>query len=195
MIVAQVLRSLLRNEFDVASIVDSALVAVDCLVLLILPRKPTRFVTLEADLIDIDGITDDGCLESELYRVGRGWNAVLEQLHVDVLHQLHRILFGVMIDFEEVCFVLAALEQVASIAALPRSVVEANEGCINAHLRSSFVHFVSVAWTDSTHQRDPAGELPLHLDVEVRRVLQFREELGDLDRPSLLPPKVAETDD
>lgn len=104
------LRSLLRYEFDVAGIVDSALVAVDCLVLLILPRKPTRFVTLEADLIDVDGIADDRRLESELYRVGRGWNAVLEQLHVDVLHQLHGILFGVMIDFEEVRFVFAALE-------------------------------------------------------------------------------------
>lgn len=100
-----------------------------------------------------------------------------------------------MVDFIEVRFVNSTLEQVASISALPGSVVKADQRRVDANVRSAFEYFVSITRANSTHERNPAGKLPLHLDVEVRRVFQLRQQLWHLNRSRLLPPQVAKADD
>lgn len=195
MTLAQMLGSRSRDELDIARIVHPTLIVIDDLVLLVLPRKPTRLVALEADLVDVDGVADDRRLKPKLNGIGRWRNPVFKQLNVDVFHHLHRVLFSIVIDFVEVGFVDTALEQVASIAALPGSVVEADQRRVDADVRSALKYFVSITRTNSTHERNPAGKLPLHLDVEVRRVFQLGQQLWHLNRSRLLPPQVAKADD
>lgn len=152
---AEMLGSGPGDELDVARVVHATVVPVDRLVLLVLPREPSRLVPLKADLVDVDGVADDGRLQAQLDRVLRGRNSVLKHLHVDVLHQLHRVLLRVVVDLVEVRLVVAAFEQVAAVAALPRSVVESDQRRVDADVRAALEHFVGIAGADPGHKRDP----------------------------------------
>lgn len=120
------LRSGSRNELNVASVVDSTVIAVDTFVLLVLPGEPTDLVSLEADLVNVNRVTDDWSLKPELDGILSWWNSILEQLHVNVLHHFFRELFPVVVDLVEMRFVLGSLEEICSIASLPWCVVESN---------------------------------------------------------------------
>lgn len=174
-------RSRFRDEFDVTCIVHSAVVAIDGLVLLILPSKPSRLVSFEADLVDVNGVADDRSLKPKLNRIFRGRNSVLKHLNIDVFHHFHRILSGVMVDFIEISFVVGSIEEVAAVSALPGNVVEANQCCIDPNTASSFKYFVSITWTDSTHEWNPRIELPFHFHVKIWRVFQLRQKFWNLN--------------
>ncbi len=70
------------------------------------------------------------------------------------------------------------LKQERAIAALPARAVEADQGRVYAHVAPALVDLVHVARAGLRHERYPAGELPLHFDVKVRRLLQPIQELG-----------------
>ena len=69
-------------------------------------------------------------------------------------------------------------ENVASGTALPARMLEAEQSCVNSHIRSTFVYSVRVARADSRKKRDPRGEFPpgkRPMSVRIVAPLQRRQ--------------------
>ena len=58
-----------------------------------------------------------------------------------------------------------------------------------------FVDLVSIARAHPGQERDPRGELPFHLDVKVRSVLQLLQEVRDPSHPAGVPLAVSSLKD
>jgi len=89
-----------------------------------------------------------------------------------------------MVDFDQSGTTsIVGLENIRAITPLPGTAVEANKGCVYSHITATFVDFVDIAGTGLGDERYPAGELPFHLYVEVRRLFEFVQEVGDAIAP------------
>ena len=88
-----------------------------------------------------------------------------------------------MVNLEESAFAVFEAfdlaENVAHISASPAggSAFKVEQRRVHADHRAPLVHFVGVAGTHARYERNPRREFPLHLDVEIRRVFQFPQEL------------------
>jgi hypothetical protein len=88
-ILPKMLGSSSSDELDVTRVIDATVISIDELVFLIFPSEPSGLVSLETDLVDINGIADDWRLETQLDGIFRGWNPVFKHFDVDVLHDFH----------------------------------------------------------------------------------------------------------
>ncbi len=86
---------------------------------------------------------------------------------------------GVVVNLVEIGAVLATGEDVSPTSSDPAVLVESEQRSIHAHVRAPFVHPVRVTGARPGEERNPRGELPLHLHVEVGRALELLQQVGD----------------